>query len=153
MGAQSAWVEPFLAALAENSNVSEVCRTLGIARQTVYDRKLADPEFGRRFTAALEVTGEMLEATAFSRAIDGWEEPVYFQGQHCGDVRKYDNGMLMRLLAARNPKYQQRTGVDLSGKLDVSSMSDAELNAEIIRLQKLLAISPDAADSDTTDIA
>lgn len=140
MSMQGAWIEPFLEALAENNNISDVCRQLEIPRRTVYDRKLNDPEFAKRFAAALEVSGEMLEAAALSRALDGWLEPVVHQGQLTGKyVRKYDNNLLMRMLAARNPRYRQNSGLELSGKLDVEKMTDAELAAEIARLQKKLA--------------
>jgi hypothetical protein len=44
---------------------------------------------------------------AEKHAVEGWNEPVYFQGQKCGLIRKYDHRLLQWLIEADEPaKYR-----------------------------------------------
>lgn len=57
--------------------------------------------------------GDMLEAHAISRAVSGWDEPVYQQGRQVGTVRKYSDRLLERLLEGAKPaKYAKRSRIE-----------------------------------------
>ena len=49
------------------------------------------------------------------RALEGGEEPVFYQGKIVGSVRKYSDTLLMFMLKARRPeRYRDRVGVDVA---------------------------------------
>lgn len=47
------------------------------------------------------------EEAAHSRAVDGYDEPIYYKGEQCGTVRKFSDRLLELLLMADNPKYRR----------------------------------------------
>lgn len=83
---------------------------------------------GRRTRAGTD----RCEDAALTRAVDGWEEPVWHQGVQVGTVRKYDSQLLMFLLRARRPeKYRERAEIRHQGAVNQSSAD------ELARLRKL----------------
>jgi hypothetical protein len=50
--------------------------------------------------------GDILEGCGLDRAINGVNEPVYYQGEICGHIVKYDNRLLMDFLKRWKPEYQ-----------------------------------------------
>jgi hypothetical protein len=59
---------------------------------------------------------DALEAEARRRALEGWEEPVFFGGVVCGHVQKYDSTLLLLLLKAHRPgKFGDHARVEHSG--------------------------------------
>ena len=47
-----------------------------------------------------------LEDVAWQRAVEGWDHPVIMAGKITDSYKKFDNKILMQLLAVRNEKYQ-----------------------------------------------
>lgn len=108
----------FFTALADTANVSRACKAVGIARQTAYDRKEAEPGFAERWTAALTLGVEALEDEANRRAFEGVDEPVFHQGAPCGAIRKYSDTLAIFLLKAHKPaKYREHHAVAHSGEM------------------------------------
>ncbi len=98
-----------LAALAETANVLKSSEIAKIARRTAYDWKAADPEFAGEWGKALDIGVDALEDEATRRAVDGVDEPVFYQGEAVGVVRKYSDTLLIFLLKGRRPeKYRDR---------------------------------------------
>jgi hypothetical protein len=67
-----------------------------------------------------------LETEAITRAGEGWEEDVYYQGNVCGTVRRFDSGLTQFLLRGMMPhKYGSKTeisgpeGAPLQAKIEV----------------------------------
>jgi hypothetical protein len=85
------WKPLFLAALAERLSAEQACLVAGVGRTTAYMHRRSDPEFGERWKALWETCVDDLEQSLFSRAKDGWEEPVFYQGKECGRIRKFDH--------------------------------------------------------------
>ena len=100
----------FLAAFAMLGTISHAALETGIDRQTHYNWLKADPEdYGKAYAEAEEMASDMLEREARRRAVDGVEEPVFYQGQVCGRVRKMSDTLLIFLLkGARPEKYRER---------------------------------------------
>jgi hypothetical protein len=107
--------ERFLCALADNPNVSAVCQSEAISRATAYYERDRDEEFRAAWDAAVQLGTRALEDEAIRRAREGTEEPVFYQGAVCGSVRKYSDVLLIFLLKARDPKYRERSALELSG--------------------------------------
>lgn len=128
----------FLAVLAETGNVSEAVKATTVSRRFVYDERERNAEFAAEWDDALDQASDVMEREALRRAVEGWDEPVFgSMGQglgsgQVGTVRKYSDTLLIFLLKGVRPeKYRERTDVRHSGKIDVSRLSDAELQSII----------------------
>jgi hypothetical protein len=82
--------------------------------------------YARAFDQAKAIAGHYLETDAITRAGEGWDEPVYYQGAVCGQVRRYDSGLMQFLLRGLLPeKYGYRTeisgpqGAPIQAKIEV----------------------------------
>lgn len=116
-----AWREVFLATFAERANVSAACRVAGVARNTVYEERRADPAFAKLFKTARAEAVERLEEEAWRRAHDGVEKPVYQQGSLVGHIQEYSDTMLIFLLKANKPKkYRDNVKHEHAGDLNVN---------------------------------
>jgi hypothetical protein len=96
--------EKFLAHLSKTANVTESAKVIGMSRQGVYDARDTDPSFRRAWDQAVEIATDTLEQEARRRALDGWDEPVFYRGEEIGRVRQYSDRMLELLLKANRPR-------------------------------------------------
>jgi hypothetical protein len=92
----------FLQALACKGNVTWAARQAGFSRSRLYELRKADPELARQWDEALAESRELLEAEAVRRAVEGTEEPYFYQGEQRGSTRKYSDQLLMFLLKERH---------------------------------------------------
>jgi len=107
----------FLAALAAQGFASRAAQTVGVSRSWVFELKKNDPEFGAAWKAAQDEYAELLEAEADRRAYKGVDEPVFYQGEECGKIRKFSDVLLMfRLKALRPEMYADRARHEVTGK-------------------------------------
>lgn len=124
----------FLAAFAENGNVSLSATIAGIDRQTHYEWKRSDPDYAEAFTDAEGQAADRLEQEARRRAVDGVDEPVFYKGDEVGTIRKYSDTLLIFLMKGADPeKYKDRVSNEHSGKIaaDVNHSYDlSKLSAE-----------------------
>ena len=106
----------FLAAVAHTGNVTEAADIAHIARSAHYQWLEADPVYEAAYEDAMEQAAQRLEAEAKRRAVEGVEEPVFYQGKQCGVIRRYSDALLMFLLKGAMPdKYKERTSTELTG--------------------------------------
>ena len=106
----------FLAALAHTGNVTQAADITDIARSAHYQWLEADPVYAAAYKDAMEQAAQRLEAEAKRRAVDGVEEPVFYQGKQCGVIKRYSDALLMFLLKGAMPdKYKERTSTELTG--------------------------------------
>ena len=96
--------EKFLELVRATCNVSEAARAIGMARRSLYDARTRDSEFAQLWDVAVEEASDRLEGEAWRRAVEGWDEPVFFQGKVVGAVRKYSDRMLELLLKGHRPE-------------------------------------------------
>lgn len=96
-----------------------------------------DPAFAADWDEAREQATEALEREAWRRAKEGWEKPVFQNGQQVGVMREYSNTLLIFLLKAQRPElYRENARVEISGphggavplshKIDLSNLSAEE---------------------------
>lgn len=94
-----AWIEAY----AECRGVPQACKAVMIERTTPHKARKVDPVFAAEWDAIdIQITGELEKAT-ICRAIEGWDEPVFYQGVQCGTVRKFSNALAIFLLKCRKP--------------------------------------------------
>ena len=106
----------FLAAFSTCGNISEAAKLADVERRTHYRWLAKDAAYVKAFDDATEQASDALEQEARRRAVDGVDEPVFYQGSECGVVRKYSDTLLIFLMkGARPDKYRERfehTGKD-----------------------------------------
>ena len=93
--AQPDWKRPFLAALAETSNVARAAKIAGKDTSTVYETRRRSREFARQWQAALCEGYDNLEMELLGRLREG--EIKRAAGAKTG-VRTFDNATAYRLL-------------------------------------------------------
>jgi hypothetical protein len=87
-----------------------------VARNTVYERRDADPEFAKAMADAIESGVDDLELEARRRAKDGSLKPVFQGGEHVGDIREYSDTLTIFLLKAHRPeKYRDNHKHEITG--------------------------------------
>lgn len=99
----------FFAALENGHPIRTACKASGYSRTCVYEWRKNDTSFKELWGDAMTVAGDLLEEEADRRGRDGYDEPVFFQGEQCGAKRKYSDGLLLaRLKAVRPEHYRER---------------------------------------------
>jgi hypothetical protein len=108
------WEAAFLEQLRLTANVSEAAKTAKIGRVTAYDHRNRDPEFRAKWDEACETAIDSLEREAWRRAIEGYEEPVFYQGNQVSTIRKFSDRLLEILLRAKRPS-EYRPPMEVTG--------------------------------------
>lgn len=96
-GGERGWVKPFLAALAETSNVSRAAKLAGVNASTVYDARRRNRAFAEKWQAALCEGYDNLEMDLLCRLREGELKPSPGAKR---STRSYDNAVALRLLMA-----------------------------------------------------
>jgi hypothetical protein len=138
----------FLEFLAASGNVTRAARAIGLTRARIYQVRGEEPEFAKAMDEALDESRDELEAEAWRRGKDGYDEPVVSMGRIVTDsdgnpllVKKYSDTLLVTLLKAHHPaKYRDRASVDMTtgGKPLEPSDAKQQFAASIERLAERL---------------
>lgn len=75
------WINPFLDALRRCGVVAQACRQAGVSYGSAYARRKSDGDFAAAWDDALEESYDAMEQEARRRAVEGWDEPIVYQGQ------------------------------------------------------------------------
>lgn len=138
---QAAW-NHFLEELAVRGHVADSCKAAGIKQITMYKHAEVDKEFAAAKERAHAQGMLCLEDEAKRRAVDGYDEPVFYKGEQVAVVRKYSDPLLTLLLQGRDARYRRKqeiTGAE-GGALVMmlSTMNDEELAAHVAVKQREL---------------
>lgn len=97
--------------LQATGNISAACAQikkhypkLKLSPAAVEDYRVLIPAFGEQVDFALEMFNAKLEEAAVERAVEGVDEPVFYQGMECGSKKKYSDDLLKFLMQANNPQ-------------------------------------------------
>ena len=105
-----------LAVLAAGGSMLAAATAAGVSRSSLCERRTKSEEFNRKVNEAVEAGTDALEDEAIRRAMFGVDEPVFYQGNECGKVRKYSDTLLSVMLKARRPdKYKERAHNEVTG--------------------------------------
>ena len=126
----------FLAEYAYSGNLSRAARIAKVDRHLHYEW-LPDPKYAEAFTRAHSQFKEGLEEELHKRAKEGELEPVWYQGQKVGTVRKKSDILLMFAMKKHIPEYRDTstTNVSLTAdiqanvSIDLSKLSQDQLDA------------------------
>ena len=116
-------LEKALELIQAGQNIIDVAEAINVSRQALYCHRKVDKEFADAWDEALEIGDQIKvslhEREADRRAIDGWDEPVFYEGRLCGYKRRYSDGLLIARLKSLAPeKYADRSNVNHSGNID-----------------------------------
>jgi hypothetical protein len=108
--------QQFLQYLAETGNVTRAVKLVGSSPTRVYALRHNDPAFRQAWDDAEDIAADRLEAEAWRRAVEGFDEPVVSAGKLVRDeagnavmIRRYSDVLLIRLLQAHRPqKFDRR---------------------------------------------
>lgn len=112
------WRDRFIEELAQSSNVSRSADLAGITTSVAYRARTNEPEFARRWLAALWEGYEHLELEVLRRLREG--------DQQAGDASKYDFANAIRLLNAHRDNASK-------AQAEQRNVSAAEIRASIDR--------------------
>lgn len=107
----------FLSKLRESACVRDACKYVGLSSTSAYRTRARLPEFAAAWDAALALAMPRLEQAAYRRAVEGWDEPIVWQGKVVGQRRRYSDALL-RLLIDREDRRPQRRAVPSSAEVD-----------------------------------
>lgn len=112
----------YVRVLRTTGNHVLACESSGARRSAINDLIRSDKKFAAQVDDAKAEAVERLEGEAYRRAVIGIEEPVFWQGMRVDTVRRYSDGLLVKLLeanhGARFGRKVQVTGKD-GGPLEV----------------------------------
>lgn len=134
--------EQFLELLRRGCSASEAAGNCGVAPSTVYDHRREDPVFAKQWEIAYEIGGDVLEAEAVKRAVEGWDEPVFGKVQpgidgQIGVIRKKSDRLLEVALKGRRSIYKDNPRVQLTQQnVNVQIEDKTAAVAELARVLK-----------------
>jgi hypothetical protein len=108
------WRPRFLAALAIGRTMVFACKSASVAYNTAKYHRAQDRQFDEQCLAAMDYAGELLEARAFQRALEGDVEPIVYMGVVVGHIRKFDSKLQIEMLRAYRPDRFKTPGVNLN---------------------------------------
>jgi hypothetical protein len=108
--------------LEKGHTIIGAARAAGIPHRTVCSWRERDPEFRERSNNAYDDGTDVFRTEARRRSVEGWYEPVYYQGQRVGRVKKFSDTLLMFELKKRDPSYRDHVDVNHSGGIDITKL-------------------------------
>lgn len=114
----------FLTAYMQCGQVKRASREAHVDHRSHYVWLQNDPNYRAAYDRARIAAGDVAEDEAFRRAVQGWEEPVFYQGTEVGTVTRYDGMLLARILAAFKSGYRTQ---QVNIVPDLSKLTDEEV--------------------------
>lgn len=98
-----AWRIRWLCAYAMSASKAMAGREARVGHSTADYHLKNDPDFAAQADSAKEHTDDLLHIRCMQRCIEGDIEPVYWQGEVVGHVRKFDSRLQIEMLRAHMP--------------------------------------------------
>lgn len=99
----------FLTALSQTGCIHDACKRAAISDTAAYRWRRRSRPFATAWERALRKARPTIEAEAYRRAVEGWDEEVIRDGEVVSVKRRYSDGLL-RLLLTRGPGGAMGTG-------------------------------------------
>ena len=88
--------------------ITSAAAAVGIPQRLVKQWRRDDSAFATALEDADEVYHDVVRREVRRRAIDGWDEPVYQRGVEVGTVRRYSDGLLVKLAQSLLPEFKEQ---------------------------------------------
>jgi hypothetical protein len=106
--------EAFLQLVGEGWPPKRAADAIKVKIRTIESKKARDKDFAEEYRIARLAGAEVLLEEMQRRGVEGVLEPVFYQGEIVGHVRKYSDRTLVELAkGARPDMFDQRTNVDV----------------------------------------
>lgn len=113
-----------LNSIAEIGTIYKACLRHGILPRTVEKLRKLNPELDDLVKQARRLYATQLEDVIHTRAVNGTQEPVFYQGMIVGYKTVYDTTLLQMLARRHIPEFREQKNVDVNvsgGVLAVSA--------------------------------
>lgn len=103
----------FFEMLAKTCNITLSAAAIGVSRQHVHHLRRTRKDFAKKWADAIEQATDALEHAARTRAMDGYQRPIYQRGELVGHEPCYSDALMITLLKAHRPEKFREKGFDL----------------------------------------
>lgn len=119
----------FINKLRKNGgNKSAAAAYVGVSQATIYAHEKKDEVFKEKVEEARNYALHEVAEEMHRRGVEGWDEPVYFQGMHVGDVRKYSDRLLEKRAEALDPEtYGKKSQVEINQNVTIDHQAKNKL--------------------------
>lgn len=111
----------FLDALAVIGTVTGAAKAAGVDQSLPYKWRKQDAAFRECWDALADQVGTVIESALVERVVNGVEEPLTYQGEIFGYVKRFDNSTGVALLRGMKPEKYRESG---GGAINVNIRND-----------------------------
>lgn len=145
---QRDWKLNFLRAYAETGNVSKSCRIANVDPKLFYRTRRDDDEFAEAFQIAHRAATDKVLEAAWQMGVEGEREPIVWQGEIVGYVKRRTWNATKFLLETYDPgTYSQRERIARMGMMQADELNkrrDEMLAATDERIKQFGSATPQA---------
>ena len=106
--------EAFLQLVGEGWPPARAATAIKVKIRTIESKKARDKDFAEEYRIARRAGAEVLLEEMQRRGVEGFLEPVFYQGKIVGNIRKYSDRTLVELTKGAVPEmFDTRTQVDV----------------------------------------
>jgi hypothetical protein len=118
------WWNEFLTDLGTHGIVTRAAEKANINHATVYKTAKENPKFNKIFEEVRNVGLRRCVDEAIRRGADGWEEPIFHQGEICGYKRRFSDKLLEFIIRGNFEQYRNlgETNVNVNNNLSTTDM-------------------------------
>ena len=103
-----------------------------------YALRARDPDFAAAWDEAMKTARGVVERELHRRAVEGYEEPVFYRGEEVGKVRKYSDRLLELRIRALAPEYRPTAKIEHGGTMEFKDSGLQNLSSEKRRMLRLI---------------
>src|SRR5581483_12121166 len=130
------WRSHWLCTYAMSGSKVMACRVAHVGHSTADYHLKNDPDFAAQADSAKEHATDLLHTRCMQRCIEGDIEPVYWQGQVIGHIRKFDTRLQIEALRAHMPHIFKTPG---SGQANAETDDSILVMTEELRAKLMAA--------------
>jgi len=103
-GVDRSWWDEFFIHFQKVKHAPAAAKFCGTNMQAVNNAKRENEDFRRAYEDIWDGLTLELESNAMQRASEGWDKPVWYQGELVGYERVYSNSLTIFMLKANHPE-------------------------------------------------
>ena len=118
----------YLQNLAKTGRINESAMLTGVPSMTIWNWRKKFPEFDAACNEARDLYRDTLLKEIHRRAVTGFAEPVFYQGQICGSIKRMSDALLLALAKKHDPELRDGPQVqtNIGGVLIVNQPAKTE---------------------------
>jgi len=118
------WWAGFFKSLTEHGIVTRAAEANGVHQRLVWRLHKENEQFRELFDEARKIGLRRCIDEAIRRGSEGWDEPVFFNGEQVGTKRKFSDRLLEFIIRANFERYRQAmdASISLDGKMSVTDL-------------------------------